>query len=316
MSILTLDMDIPTVQPSRLKKGDVISIVAPSSPIESRDGLDKGIASLERMGFRVRFHDRIFQSSRYLAGNDPERAEELMQAFEDPSVQAIISLRGGYGCARLIPLLKDNRLRPYPKIFIGFSDLTTLHLYFHSHFGWATIHGPMVASPALHYITPQQEQNFLSLITDPNYRPALSFPQLETWFPGKAEGTLIGGCLSLITASIGTAYEIKTEGKILFLEDQGEAPYRLDRMLTHLRLAGKLHSLAGILLGDFPDCEPTQGNYTSSEILREILADLKIPTIANFPSGHGSENWAIPLGVKVFMDADKGSIRYLESAVH
>jgi muramoyltetrapeptide carboxypeptidase len=308
-------MDIPTVQPSRLKKGDVISIVAPASPIASRDQLEGGIAALERMKFRVRFDDRIFQSSRYLAGNDRERAEELMQAFEDPSVQAIIALRGGYGCARLIPLLTDKRLLPYPKIFIGFSDLTTLHLYFHRRFGWITIQGPMVASPALHNITAQQEQNFLSLLTDPDYRPTLGFPQFETWFPGTAEGTLIGGCLSLITASIGTAYEINTEGRILFLEDQGEAPYRLDRMLTHLRLAGKLQSLAGVILGDFQDCEPAQGNYTSSEILREILADLKIPTIANFPAGHGRDNWAIPLGVKVHMDADKGSIRYLDSAV-
>jgi muramoyltetrapeptide carboxypeptidase len=309
-------MGVPTIQPSRLKKGDVFSIIAPAGPIESRDGLEGGIAALERMGFRVRFNDRIFQSSRYLAGNDRERAEELMQAFEDPSVRAIIALRGGYGCARLIPLLMDKRLSPYPKIFIGFSDLTTLHLYFHRHFGWITIQGPMVASPALRNITAQQEQNFLSLLTDPDYHPTLSFPQLETWFPGTAEGTLTGGCLSLITASIGTAYEIETEGKILFLEDQGEAPYRLDRMLTHLRLAGKLHPLAGILLGDFQDCEPTQGNYTSSEILREILADLKIPIIANFPAGHGRDNWTIPLGAKVHMDADKGSIRYLDSAVH
>jgi muramoyltetrapeptide carboxypeptidase len=309
-------MDIQTVQPPRLKKGDIISIVAPAGPIESRDGLEGGTAALERMGFRVRFDDRIFQSSRYLAGNDPERAEELMQAFEDPSVSAIIALRGGYGCARLIPLLMDKRLRPYPKIFIGFSDLTTLHLYFHRNFGWITIQGPMAASPTLRNLTPQQEQHFLSLLTDPDYRPTLSFPQLETWFPGTVEGTLTGGCLSLITASIGTAYEIETEGKILFLEDQGEAPYRLDRMLTHLHLAGKLQPLAGILLGNFQDCEPTQGNYTSSEVLREILADLKIPTIANFPAGHGQDNWAIPLGAKVHMDADKLSIRCLDPAVH
>jgi muramoyltetrapeptide carboxypeptidase len=308
-------MDIPTVQPSRLIGGDAISIVAPAGPIESREVLEKGIAVLERMGFLVRFDERILESSRYLAGNDPERAEELMQAFEDPSVKAIIALRGGYGCARLIPLLADDRLRAHPKVFMGFSDLTTLHLYFQRHFGWITIHGPMVASPALHNITPQQEQNFLSLLTDPDYHPAFSFPQIETWFPGTAEGTLAGGCLSLITTSIGTPYEIETEGKILFLEDQGEAPYKLDRMLTHLRLAGKLQSLAGVLLGDFLDCEPTQGNYTSSEVLREILVDLKIPIIANFPSGHGQDNWAIPLGAKVLLDADKGVVQYLDPAV-
>jgi muramoyltetrapeptide carboxypeptidase len=309
-------MDIPAIQPSRMKKGDVIAIVAPASPIELRDALEGGIAALERMGFRVHFSDRIFQSSRYLAGNDPERAEELMQAFEDPLVKAIIALRGGYGCARLVPLLTEKRLRPHPKIFIGFSDLTTLHLYFHKHFGWTTIHGPMAASPALRNITPQQEQNFISLLTDPNYHPALSFPYLETWIQGVAEGPLIGGCLSLITASLGTAYEIETEGRILFLEDQGEAPYRLDRMLTHLRLAGKLQPLAGILLGDFQDCESTQGNYSSSEILREALAGLKIPVIANFPAGHGRDNWAIPLGANVHLNANEGIIKFMDSAVH
>jgi muramoyltetrapeptide carboxypeptidase len=308
-------MDIATVQPPGLKKGDTLSVVAPAGPIEMRDGLERGIATLERMGFRAKFDDRIFQSSRYLAGSDHARAEELMRAVEDPSVQAIIALRGGYGCARLIPLLVEKRLRPHPKVFMGFSDLTTLHLYFHKRFGWITIHGPMITSPALWDITPTEEQNLLALWTDPDYRPTLSFPQLETWFPGVAEGILIGGCLSMVAASIGTPYEIKTEGRILFLEDQGEAPYRIDRMLTQLRLAGKLQSLAGILLGNFPDCEPSQGNYSASDILREILTELKLPIIANFPAGHAEHNWAIPLGANVRIDANAGSIKLLDSAV-
>jgi muramoyltetrapeptide carboxypeptidase len=308
-------MDIATIQPLRLKKEDTIAIVAPAGPIEKRDGLDKGIATLERMGFRVRIDDRIFQSSRYLAGSDAARAEELMQAFEDPSIQAIIALRGGYGCSRLIPLLEEKRLRPHPKIFMGFSDLTTLHLYFRKRFGWITIHGPMAASPTLGDITPAEEQHLLSLWSDPGYRPAFGFTQLETWSPGVAEGVLTGGCLSIIVASIGTPYEIETEGNILFLEDQGEAPYRIDRMLTHLHLAGKLQSLAGIVLGDFSDCEPSQGNYTVSDILEEILTGLNVPIIANFPAGHAELNWAIPFGVKVRVDANAGSIELLDSAV-
>jgi muramoyltetrapeptide carboxypeptidase len=308
-------MDIPTIQPPGLKIGDTISIVAPAGPIEVRDGLERGIAALERMGFRVRFDERIFQSSRYLAGNDEARAEELMRAFEDPSVQAIIALRGGYGCARLIPLLMEKRLRHYPKIFMGFSDLTTLHLFFRRRFGWITIHGPMAASPCMGSISPDQERHLLSLWTDPDYRPKLTFPQLETWVPGVAEGILMGGCLSIIATSIGTPYEIKTEGKILFLEDQGESPYKLDRMLTHLHLADKMQSLAGLLLGSFQDCEPTQGNYTAADTLREILSELKVPTIANFPAGHGDENWAIPLGAKVRLDADAQSIEFLDPAI-
>ncbi|MBP1623093.1 MAG: LD-carboxypeptidase, partial [Acidobacteria bacterium] len=142
-------MDIPSIQPPGIKKGDTVAIVAPGGPIENRDALDLGISALETMGFRVRYDERIFQSFRYLAGDDHARAEELMRSFEDPSIHAVIGLRGGYGCSRLIPLLQEKRLRNHPKIFMGFSDLTTLHLYFHSRFGWTTVHGPMAVSPAL-----------------------------------------------------------------------------------------------------------------------------------------------------------------------
>jgi muramoyltetrapeptide carboxypeptidase len=308
-------MDIPAIQPPRLKMGDTISIVAPGGPIKLRDDLERGIATLQKMGFCVRFDERILQSSRYLAGDDAARAEELMRAFEDPSVKAIVALRGGYGCARLIPLLGEERLRPYPKIFMGFSDLTTLHLLFGKCFGWITIHGPMATSPALGNMAADQRRHLLSLWTDPQYRPTLSFAQLETWIPGVAEGALTGGCLSIIAASIGTPYEVQTEGKILFLEDQGEAPYRLDRMLTHLYLSGKLQTVAGLLLGSFQDCEPTQGNYTAADALREILTRLKVPILANFPAGHGEAHWAIPLGAKVRLDANARSIEFVDPAV-
>jgi muramoyltetrapeptide carboxypeptidase len=315
-------MDIPTIQPQKLRTGDTISIVAPAGTIQQRDAFERGIATLERMGFRVRFNERIFQSSRYLAGDDAARAEELMNAFEDPSVQAIMALRGGYGCSRLIPLLMEKRLRPHPKVFVGFSDLTTLHMFFRRRFGWITIHGPMAASPVLGNIPSDQEKHLFSLWTDPDYRPSLSFDQLETWHPGTAEGILVGGCLSIIAAGIGTPYEIRTEGKILFLEDQGEPPYRLDRMLTQLQLAGKLQSISGILLGSFLDCDPSQTiddgrqeNYTATDTLRDILTSLEVPIISGFPAGHGIDNWAIPLGAKVLMNADSRTIQFLEPAV-
>jgi muramoyltetrapeptide carboxypeptidase len=306
-------MDIPTIQPQKLNVGDTISIVAPAGTVAQRAGFESGIAALERMGFHVHYRDRIFQSTRYLAGSDQERAEELMQAFETPSSRAVMALRGGYGCSRLIPLLMEKRLRQHPKVFIGFSDLTTLHIFFRRRFGWITVHGPMAAS--LGEISEDQESHLVALLTDPDYRPALHFDQLETWFPGKAEGIMAGGCLSIIAASIGTSYEIKTDGKILFLEDQGEPPYRLDRMLTHLHLAGKLQNIAGILLGSFLDCEPEQGNYTAADTLRDLLIHLKVPIIAGFPAGHDRENWAIPLGVKVRLDADARSVEFLDSAV-
>jgi muramoyltetrapeptide carboxypeptidase len=306
-------MDIPTIQPQKLKAGDTISVVAPAGTVEQRKGFEDGIAALERMGFRVRYPDRIFESFRYLAGGDQDRAEELTQAFEDPSIQAVIALRGGYGCSRLIPFLLEKRLRQHPKLFMGFSDLTTLHIFFRRRFGWVTVHGPMAAS--LGNVANDEEDHLVSLLTDPDYRPTLHFSQLEAWSPGTAEGILAGGCLSIIAASIGTSYEIKTEGKILFLEDQGEPPYRLDRMLTHLYLAGKLQNIAGILLGSFLDCEPERGDYTAADTLRDILTNLKVPIIAGFPAGHGRENWSIPLGVKVRLDADARSIQFLDPAV-
>lgn len=308
-------MDIPVVQPPRLKIGDTIAVVAPAGPIRERDALEKGIAALTRMGFKIPGNERIFESSRYLAGSDPDRAEELMQAFENPSVQAIIAVRGGYGCSRLIPLLTEKRLRRHPKIFMGFSDLTTLHLYFKRRFGWITFHGPMAASSALGDIDRDQEKHLLSLWTNPEYRPLLSFPQLESWAPGTAEGILTGGCLSIIAASIGTPYEIKTEGKILFLEDYGEPPYRLDRMLTHLHQANKLQPAAGLLLGKFGDCEPEEGGYTAGDALQEILLRLNVPIIANFPAGHETDNWVLPLGAKVKIDADARTVSFVDPAV-
>jgi muramoyltetrapeptide carboxypeptidase len=312
---LNTTMDIPNTCPKILKPGDTIGIVAPAGPIVNQESLAAGIAVIERMGFRVSWNERILQSFRYLAGRDAERAEELMQCFEDPRIKGIIALRGGYGCSRLIPLLDEKRLRPHCKIFMGFSDLTTLHLFFRRRFRWVTFYGPMAATPSLVNIGMAEQDHLRSLWTDPEYLPNLGFASLESWAPGMAEGRVVGGCLSLITASLGTAYEISTEGKILFLEDLGEPPYRIDRMLTHLRLAGKLDSIAGIILGSFIDCDTEPANCSLKETFMDVFDSLQIPVLANFPCGHGQINWAIPLGIKVRLDATNRSIQFLESSV-
>ena len=307
-------MDVPLTQPQGLKPGDTIAVVAPAGTIISRDVFNGGIASLERMGFRTRFDDRIFQSSRYLAGCDADRAGELIRAIEDTSVRAIIALRGGYGCARLIPLLNENRVRKNCKIFMGFSDITTLHLLFNK-CGWITFHGPMAANEALAKISAECERHLVSLWTDPDYRPALRFPQLESWSSGAADGILTGGCLSLVAASLGTSYEVRTEGKILFLEDTGEPPYRIDRMITHLRLAGKLDSAAGLLLGHFSERGEQGRDYSIGDVLRDVLSGLNIPILANFPAGHIGDNWPLPLGVKTRLDADARTLHLLAPAI-
>jgi muramoyltetrapeptide carboxypeptidase len=308
-------MEIPIVNPPMMRPGDIIRIIAPAGPIDKPDDLMKGVAACERMGFRVRYNDAIFRSTGYLAGSDAERAEELMRAFEDPDARALISLRGGYGCARLISLLKPRRLKNHAKIFMGFSDLTTLHLYFRRRFGWVTFHGPMATSHALGNIEPEPEEHLLRLWCDPTYRPSLAFPQLETWHAGTAEGELIGGCLSLLAASLHTPYEPATRGKILFLEDLGEPPYRIDRMLTQLRLSGKLNRLAGVLIGEFKDCDAQTQGPTADETLKSLLEGLQIPVLAHFPSGHGSENWALPLGAKVRLDASGRRLEFMESCL-
>jgi muramoyltetrapeptide carboxypeptidase len=308
-------MDIPTIHPPRLKKGDTIAIVAPAGPVEGSEELQKGVTFLEKMGFRIRYSDRIFQSARYLAGDDAARAEELIYAMEDNSIRAIIGLRGGYGCSRLIPKLMAIKMREQPKVFMGFSDLTTLHLLLNRHLGWVTLHGPMAMTLGRGAPLVELESHLFSLLTDPEYRPALRFPQMETLEPGKAEGALTGGCLSVITASIGTPYEIDTEGKILFLEDLGEQPYRLDRMITQLQLSGKLQSLKGIILGTFHECDPPEGDYSARDVLKEMLREFHVPILANFPAGHGPENWPFPLGIKVRIDADERSVQFLEPAV-
>jgi muramoyltetrapeptide carboxypeptidase len=173
----------------------------------------------------------------------------------------------------------------------------------------------MVANEALAEISAENEKHLFSLLTDPGYLPEFRFSQVESWSPGAAEGVLTGGCLSLVAASLGTPYEIRTEGKILFLEDTGEPPYRIDRMITHLRLAGKLDSAAGLLLGQFSDCGRTAGDYSVDDVLRDVLSGLNIPILANFPAGHTRDNRAFPLGARARIDANARTLIFLEPAI-
>ncbi len=308
-------MDLPTIHPRALSPGDTIGIIAPAGTVRQKDGLAQGVTTLNRLGFEVRYDNRIFDTRRYLAGDDASRAAELHSYFEDPTIQGVVCLRGGFGCSRLIPLLDEKRLRHHCKIFMGFSDITTLHLFFRRRLGWVTIHGPMAASASLGQIGQQAEGHLRSLLSDPEYLPLMTFPDLRTWSPGIAEGKVTGGCLSILAASLGTPYEIRTEGKILFLEDLGEEPYRLDRMLTQLKLAGKFEGVSGILLGSFQNCDAEKDNFTAEETLRDILVPLQVPVLAGFPSGHGPVNWAFPLGVKARLNADAQKLEFLQPAV-
>jgi muramoyltetrapeptide carboxypeptidase len=280
-----------------------------------RSAVAPAVSALLQLGFKVRLDERAFQVQRYLAGSDTARAQELISFIENPDVHGIMALRGGYGCSRLIPDLEESNIRGNCKVIMGFSDLTTLHLYLWKRFRWVTFHGPMATSPLWGHLKSDYADHLLSLWMDPGYRPTLTFPQVEVWTEGVATGRMVGGCLSLVAASLGTRFEIQTRGCILFLEDLGEAPYRIDRLMMQLRLAGKLDSVAGIVLGDFDGCAPADGDYTVEDVLREYLGHLQVPVIAKFPAGHGECNWPFPLGVRARLDASGKSLTFIDAAV-
>ena len=307
------------VKPRALKPGDTLAIVAPSSPVDP-EGLAAGLTLLRSWGFETRVMPSVLAARGYLAGiDDRSRAADLMGAFADPSVAGVICARGGYGAGRLLQLIDWQAIAEHPKFFVGFSDVTALHLAF-GQLGHVTFHGPMVAAGVdrsaynadrLHQAMTAARPLGELLVPDDG-------PKLLSLVPGVARGSLIGGNLSLICATLSTPWEIDTRGKIVLLEDVDEAPYRLDRMLVQLLQTGKLRDAAGILFGDSPTCEKaTDGkpSLTLHEVLEELLAPLDLPLLYGFPCGHSAYRATLPLGVQVELDAGRGSLTVLESAL-
>jgi muramoyltetrapeptide carboxypeptidase len=295
-----------------LKKGDAIGVIAPAGKI-APVLLRKGIERLRQFGFEVVEGRYLSGSFRYFSGTDRERGDDLQWMFKQ-DVKAILCARGGYGSSRLIPYLKMDSIRDSGKIFIGCSDITTLLLYF-SQEQVPVFHGPMIS----HFgriEDPLTNRFLISMLTSPEPIGVFSPPALQILKGGTAVGRLTGGCLSLLCSSIGTPYEIDTAGKILFLEEVNEAPYRIDRMLTHLKQAGKFKGVKGVLIGTILNCDPPEGSdYTLREVIDSDLGDLKCPIFSGLPFGHGNENITLPFGLKVRMDADSGSLSFLESPV-
>ncbi|MFI5303394.1 MAG: LD-carboxypeptidase [Nitrospiria bacterium] len=299
-------------KPEALKKGDAIGVVAPAGSI-APGVLKKGIERLRKLGFQVVEGRHLGGSFRYFSGTDQQRAEDLAWMFRQ-DVRAIVCARGGYGSSRLIPHLKDAHFMKSDKIFIGCSDITTLLLYF-SRLKIPVFHGPMIS----HFSRSDDSlsDHFLTrMLTSPEPMGRFSFPETQILREGAAEGRLTGGCLSLICSSLGTCYEIETKGKILLIEEVNEAPYRIDRMLTQLKLAGKLKGVKGILFGTFVHCDPSEGsNFKLSEIIGDCIGDLKCPIFFGLPFGHGNQNITLPYGLKVKMDSDARTVDFVESPV-
>src|SRR6202158_3137127 len=292
------------IKPPALRKGDNIGIVAPSSYFP-REEFEAGCEALRQMGYNPVFSDSIFDRDLYFAGSVERRARELEEMFVRPDVKAIVCARGGDGAKYPLRALDLKKISAHPKIFVGYSDLTSLLTYLTDAAGMVTFHGPMVAKD---FAKPggADPASWQSALGGENRWP-LDFGAhsgVQSLVQGSAEGVLYGGCLSMLAASLGTPYEIRTEGTVLFIEDVATKPFQIDRMLMHLKLAGKLDGVRGLIFGEMLDCiqAPGQG-YTLEEVVMRIVGDLEIPVAYGVRSGHVSKgNITISIGVSALLN--------------
>ena len=296
------------IKPSVLKPGDTIGIVAPAGPIDSGD-FKRHLSFLEESGFRVRTGPHLYDREAYLAGDDAKRLSDLHTLFGDKEIQAIFCARGGYGTMRLLSGIDYDLILKNPKILVGYSDITALLSAIFKRTGLAVFHGPMVQGFAdLNETT----RSHLFQLLSSDCATLNGDERTRTLFPGKATGRLMGGNLTLLCHLLGTPYLPNLKQGLLFMEDRGESLYRIDRMLTHLELSGRLEEISGLIAGRFEQCGDGEA---IDKLLKNRLAHLNIPVLADFPVGHGPDNLAWPLGITSELDADRKTIKLLEPCV-
>ncbi|MCS7090245.1 MAG: LD-carboxypeptidase [Verrucomicrobiota bacterium] len=314
------------LRPPRLEPGDTIALAAPAGPILDPVCLDRAVARLEQLGYRVLVPARIHRRRGYLAGSDRERLSELHRLFRQRRIKAILCVRGGYGSARLLPQLDYQLVRAHPKIFVGYSDITALHCALQSQADLVTFHGPMAGPDLGHSELPEFTlQNFLRAVTWVEPIGVIRSPegscQIRTLYKGRAIGRLVGGNLSVLVSLLGTPFLPDFRGRILCLEEVGEPLYRVDRMLTQLDQTGLIHQVAGIAIGtcerceDTPSVHPGSTKATLEQVCRERLKSLRKPVLFGLPFGHTAYNVTLPLHALAELDADQGSLRILEPGV-
>lgn len=291
-----------------LKQGDLIGLTAPAGPVELGQ-LEMAIFTIEAMGFQVKVGQTCYENyGGYLAGSPQLRADELNAMFAHPKIAAIFCLRGGYGSPQLLDKLDYGLIQQNPKLFVGYSDITALHIAFQQKANLATIHGPMPASDLISTdnFTIQSLLNILKANHSIGIIKNPGDEKIGCLVPGFAHGVLTGGNLTLVTSLLGTPYEIDTKGKILLLEDIGETPYKIDRMLTQLALAGKFSDASGIVLGSWTDCQPkgVQKQFQIEDLFENIIAPFGKPTIYNVRVGHCNPTCTLPLGINAYLEAD------------
>ena len=303
----------------RLKKGDMIGIVAPAN-YTAEDKIERAVKNIEGKGYRVKLGEGCRERWFTFAGRDEVRARDIMEFFKDEEVDAILCLRGGFGSIRLLEYLDFEEIKRNPKIFVGFSDITTLHSAFQKKSDLITFHGPMAASNFSDEILDEVSwEGLFKLLENSEIESEIKNPEgepLKKLVGGKATGRSIGGNLVTFVSNMGTEYDVEYEDTILFIEEIGEPAYKIDRALTQLINSKGFKGIKGIILGDFNNCGGENENaYSLMELFEERLGNLGIPVIYNFKSGHCWPMMTLPMGAKIAIDADEGSIKILEKIV-
>ena len=317
---------LPLTLPRRLAAGDTVGVVSPASATFQTVDIDIARESLEALGLNVKIGKHVLARHGYLAGNDKDRAEDINEFFSDSSIKAVLPIRGGWGSSRVLPHLDYDAIRRNPKVMVGYSDITALHLAMQAKTGLVTFHGPNGMGRwdawSLDYFKRLLFDGEAVTMQNPTMlseRNALAQTEnrVQTITPGTARGRVLGGNLTVLTTILGSAYVPSFDGAILFVEDVGEDFYRIDRMFTQLKLAGILDRVRGFVFGTCAECSPGEGfgSLTLEEIFADHIKPLNIPAWFGAMIGHQMPQWTIPVGVEAEIDSAKGTIRLLAPAV-
>ena len=301
-------METEIIKPARLSPGDIIGIAAPAGPFEI-EKFERGLTAIKDMGFEVLVPDNLQQPERYLAGSDTWRASVLNDLFKAPDVKGIICARGGYGSIRILERMDFDLFRHHPKIFLGFSDISALISSITTQSRLTAFHGPNVTT--LGKASPQTRASFYEAVTSDQALDIRS-QKIRVISPGIGTGIVSGGNLATLCHLVGTPYSPTYRGCLFVMEDIEEAPYKIDRMLFQMKMAGCFLGLSGVAIGSFQDC----GRYEGiCDIVKNIFADIQIPILGGFEIGHGDDNVTIPMGIRATLDTDQGALLYQESAL-
>ncbi len=327
MAQTTVTRPAGTMKPKVLKEGDTVGLITPSTAVTDPERLNTAERTVRFFGLVPKWGKNVAKRAGYLGGSIEERLEDLHAMFSDPAVKAVFCVRGGYGSGQLLRDIDYGLIGKNPKIFAGYSDITAMHLAIHRMTGLVTFHGPVPMSAFPAYTQAAFRKAFFDssplgeLTNPPDDNPLRPKHTLRTVRPGRARGRLIGGNLSLIASTMGTPYEIETRDRILFVEDVEEQPYSIDRMLTQLRLAGKLDQAAGIIFGECRDCKPreyqpsfVEGTFSTAEVVDRILGETKCPVLSGLTIGHTDDQLTLPIGVMATLDASLGKLTIEEAA--